>query len=102
MDRSDALGAIARLEALAAASSPNSDAHREVRALCLRLFDAPGPSDDVVACVTRIETWADLLYSARRHERFGGPQRVRNAMLAECASLRRAIEPARAPRWIRQ
>lgn len=95
MTVSDALGAIARLETLAAVSSPDCDAHREIRVLCSQLLDAPGPCNGVVVCVTRIETWADLLCSARRHERFGGRRRVRDAMLADCASLRQLVRPVR-------
>src|SRR5262245_58635401 len=36
--------------------------------------------------------WAKVLFSARKHRRYGGPQAVRRFILQDCMSLRKIIE----------
>ena len=37
-------------------------------------------------------TWADILYSARKHAAYGGPERVRSFILADCSRLDMVIK----------
>jgi hypothetical protein len=38
-----------------------------------------------------IESWADVLFSARKHERWGGHAQVRHLLLCDCARLRMVL-----------
>jgi hypothetical protein len=68
----------------------DTDALRTVRRLVseLRCF-GPEQSGSVREKPGRIESWADLLFGARKHEQWGGGcQQVRHVVLCDCARLR--------------
>jgi hypothetical protein len=86
--------AIAQLEVLAnRAESLDGSAHRAARLLCATLMQSSALAIDDTHHVTSIEAYFDALFTARRHEAFGGAARVRERIVAECAALRACMQP---------
>ena len=51
------------------------------------------PSEPSLMEVTgSLLTWADILYSARKHAAYGDPERVRSFILADCSRLDKVIQ----------
>jgi len=81
---------IAEVETLALRGSGSTDpvALRRIETLVSRLKSYPRTADKPQSVLD----WAKVLFSARKHRRYGGPDAVRRFILHDCMSLREIIE----------
>ena len=92
MTRDEALTIVRQIEGLAS-TSPRDDrgARDDIVHLVEQLHDAPGAVDVVRDKVASIVAWADILFSDRKRETYGGDEEVTELLLHDCERLRAAI-----------
>lgn len=95
MTKAEAIEAIKKLDELCSVGGyAEEETLREIRGLCVRLQGAPRPSGLVHEKVVAVEAWAEILFSQRKHERYGGPAAVRTSLRHDLASLRHIVDRA--------
>ena len=92
MTREEALAILRRIEGIASTSKHDDvSAQEDILQLVERLHDAPGAADVVREKIASITAWADILYSKRKRETYGGDVEVTELLLHDCERLRAAI-----------
>ena len=72
----------------------NEAALREINGALRDLQVHAGAIAQVSENAAGIRGWARILYSPRKHQRWGGPERVRSFILADCVRLHHILSRA--------
>lgn len=92
MTRAEALAIVRRIEGIAAGSRHDDlGAQDDIMFLVEQLRDDPMFRDLVKEKVASVAKWADILFSERKRQTYGGDEEVTQLLLHDCERLRASI-----------
>jgi len=90
--KDEAIKAVERIADLAKYfGGPNEPALREGQVICRDLRHGAAPYEYITSRTASIEGWAEIGFSTRKFDKYGGPERVRSSVYADCSVLKSLI-----------